>query len=510
MPQATTGPGSPESPRPKSRPKSRPKKTGGRAGKPAHKRGGHDGVRLAALRALLDFERGGELKSDPPPWVKEAARRRLYTHLLKGMVRHLRLLRSEVLRLADAPPEKLDPLLVALAMLGLYQLRFLHVSHHAAVYETVALAAPLGRDWGRGWVNGILRTAQREGLRGEDTGETSDSPPLAVRTSHPDWMVERWRSRYGDAAAGAICAANNRYEGAALRVETRRIAVAELAGLLRDAGAQVEPHPWLPGALWADPLGPVLKSRPFREGYCYVQDASSQLLIAWAAPLLRGRVLDMCAAPGGKLTHLVSLTGHVSQTAHASQSAHGSQAGPGGWVAGADHALERMGQVRENFARLRLPPAPLLVADGTRLPFLDGSLDAVLVDAPCSATGMIRKYPELKWRKHEADLPRLVELQRGLLAEAARVVRPGGIIVYATCSLEPEENEMAVAAFLESQPGFRRRRFDHLPPPRGLGRPAESFLSGEGDLLLLPGERQMGLYGAILARDGGHNGEGHR
>ena len=272
-------------------------------------------------------------------------------------------------------------------------------------------------------------------------------------------------------------------------METRRIDAAVLVGRLRDAGAGVEPHPWLPGALWADPLAPVLKSRPFREGDCYVQDASSQLLIAWTAPLLRGRVLDMCAAPGGKLTHLVSLTAQVSITAQE------------GWVAGADPSRERMGPVMENFARLRLPPAPLLVADGTRLPFLDGSLDAVLVDAPCSATGMIRKYPELKWRKHEADLPRLANLQSGLLAEAARVLRPGGVIVYATCSLEPEENEMAVAAFLEAQPGFRRRRFADLPPPRGLGRPAESFLSADGDLLLLPDDRQMGLYGAILVRD---------
>lgn len=179
-----------------------------------------------------------------------------------------------------------------------------------------------------------------------------------------------------------------------------------------------------------------------------------------------------------------------------------SLAGHGDWVAGADHARERMVLMTENFARLRLPPAPLLVADGTRLPFLDSSLDAVLVDAPCSATGMIRKYPELKWRKHEADLPRLAQLQRALLAEAARVLRPGGIIVYATCSLEPEENEEAVAAFLEAHPGFRRRRFGDLPPPKGLGRPAESFLSADGDLLLLPGDRQMGLYGAILVRDG--------
>ena len=132
------------------------------------------------------------------------------------------------------------------------------------------------------------------------------------------------------------------------------------------------------------------------------------------------------------------------------------------------------------------------------LPFAAGGWDAVLVDAPCSATGMIRKYPELKWRKHAEQLPRLVAIQAALLAEAARVVRPGGAVVYATCSLEPEENEQALQRFLAGHADFRQRSFAALAPPAGLGIPAADLLTDDGALLLLPGERQMGLYAAWL------------
>jgi 16S rRNA (cytosine967-C5)-methyltransferase len=207
---------------------------------------------------------------------------------------------------------------------------------------------------------------------------------------------------------------------------------------------------------------------------------SSQLLVAWAAPLLRGRVLDACVAPGGKLTHLLGLRR------------------PGDRVVGAELSAARLARVRANLTRLGLPTAPLVQADARALPFAAGAWDAVLLDAPCSATGMIRKYPELKWRKHAEDLPRFATAQAALLAEAARVVRPGGAIVYATCSLEPEENEEAVASFLAAHPAFRRRGFDTLPAPRGLAADPLTLLTPQGDLLLLPGPGQMGLYAALL------------
>jgi 16S rRNA (cytosine967-C5)-methyltransferase len=436
-------------------------------------------VRLAAARAWLTFARGGAFAAEPPATLREEGQRRLYVQLLRGLVRHRRLLEAELARLADRPLARLDAEAAALALLGLYQLRFLEVPAHAAVYETVALAPALRVPRVKGWVNAILRAAQREGLRGT---ESPVERPLAVRTSHPDWLVERWTARYGAARAQTVCEADNRYEGAALRVETGRIAPQALLQRLADEGVAASRHGLLADALWCEQVGALLRTQAFREGLCYVQDVSSQLLIAWAAPLLQGRVLDACAAPGGKLTHLVGLRR------------------PGTWAVGAELSAPRLAQVRENLQRLRLPATPLLRADARRLPCADGAWDAVLLDAPCSATGMIRKYPELKWRKHLEHLPALAATQAALLAEAARVVRPGGHVLYATCSLEPEENEGAVRAFLAARRDFRPGSFAALPRPAGLAADPKGLLSAAGELLLLPGPQQMGLYAAILQR----------
>ena len=505
------------------KPNSRENKTGGGKGKkkpvrgdsprqPRQNRSGSEPVRLGVARAYLEFARGGEFQADPPYALTDPGQRRLHVNLLRGMVRHRRFLEAEVERLAGKALERLDAEAVAAVMLGTYQLRFLDLPSHAVLNETVALAAPLRVESARGWINALLRRVQREGRRGTETED--GSLPLGVETSHPDWMVERWRAVFGERRTAEICRANNRYEGAAIRVETRRIAPGALAKRLVDEGVPAQPHPLLSGALWVEGVGELLNSRAFAEGLCYVQDVSSQLLAAWVSPLLTGRVLDVCAAPGGKLTHLRGIDV------------------PGRWLVGAERSSNRMGRVRENLLRLRLPTTPLLLAEGERLPFptapaappalpaaaVPGSMadpppapeagqpfagwDALLVDAPCSATGMIRKYPELKWRKHIDQLPRLAGIQQALLAEAARVLRPGGSIVYVTCSLEHEENEDGVAAFLAAHPGFRRRSFDSLPVPSGLGVDPASLLSPRGDLLLLPGKQWMGLYAALLEKRG--------
>ena len=445
-------------------------------------------MRLAAARAYLDFLNGGPPAEESPPHIHASADRRLFAQLLRGMVRHKRLLEAELARLTDRPPAQQHPALTTIALLGLYQLRFLErVPPHAAVYETVGLARPLGQGRAGGWVNAILRRAQRER---EESAAWLAAQPVAVRTSHPDWMARRWHTQYGGKETERICEANNLGGGATLRVEQGRISPGDLIRALADEEIAATPHPLLPGALRVEQAGALLRSHSFREGLCYVQDIASQLLLAWMAPLLKGRVLDACAAPGGKLTWLAGL-----RRAHLS-------------VLGADIAPGRLRMVRENFTRMRLPPPTLLRADAARLPFGDGALDdaagggldGILLDVPCSATGMIRKYPELKWRKQESDLPAYVALQKKLMWEAARVVRPGGWLLYITCSLEAEENEHNVAAFLEAHANFRRRRFGDLAQPKKLGEPPRSFITRTGDFRVLPAADRMGLYAALLEK----------
>lgn len=446
--------------------------------RPAHKPA--DPTRLAALRAYLRFAAGGGLETEPPAQAGTEGGR-AYTRFLLGLVRHRRWLEAEVARLARRPLARLDPPVAAAAMLGLLQLHVLRLPEHAVVYETVQAVSALGYGSAKGLVNGVLRAALRERAAGCDPRA---GYPLAVRTSQPDWLVERWTRHYGTERAQAICEANARFEAQSARVEVGRVTRDVLLRRLEAEGVAAEPHPLLPTAIRVPRLGDLLRSAAFAEGLCTVQDAASQLLTLWVAPRLRGRVLDACAAPGGKLTHLAGL-GRADL-----------------WLAGADVDLRRLRRVRENQARLRQAFTPLLAADGRRLPFAGAAWDAVLLDVPCSATGMIRKYPELGWRKHAEDLPRYAATQAALLDEAARVVRPGGTIVYSTCSLEPEENERQVAAFLARQPGWRPVPFTALTPPEGLGEPAVSLLTPAGHLLVFPAADRLGLFAAMLERSG--------
>jgi 16S rRNA (cytosine967-C5)-methyltransferase len=399
------------------------------------------------------------------------------------MVRHRRWLEAEVQRLAQRPLAQLDPPVAAAAMLGLLQLHVLHMPEHAVVYEAVEAAVSLGYGSAKGLVNGVLRSALRERAAGRDP---CAGYPLAVRTSHPDWLVERWTRHYGSERAQAICEANVDFESSAARVESGRIGRTALLERLATEGVEAEPHPLLPGAIRVTRLGDLLRSSAFADGLCYVQDVASQVLTLWVAPRLRGRVLDACAAPGGKLTHVAGLSI------------------PGLYLAGADRDPSRLARIRENQVRLRQPPLPLIAADGQRLPFAAGTWDAVLLDVPCSATGMIRKYPELGWRKHEDDLPHYTAAQAALLDEAARLVRPSdltpGLIVYSTCSLEPEENEAQVRAFLSRHPDWRLVPLTAIAPPPGLGEPAASLLTPAGHLLVFPAADRLGLFAAVLER----------
>jgi 16S rRNA (cytosine967-C5)-methyltransferase len=443
-----------------------------------------DPVRLATVRAYAAFREGGTFRPVAPVSLRDSQQRRLYANLLRGMVRHCRRLEAEASRLARRPPAQLTSPVMAALVLGLHQVLDLKQADHAAVYETVELLGTLGQNRAKGLVNAVLRTALRE----RERGERASSLSLAQRTSHPDWLVDRWVRQFGAEVTARICEANNRFETSGVRVNRARIGREALRARLAAEGVESTDHPLLPGALLVPHLSLLLDSASFSEGLCYVQDASSQLLGEWLARSLHGAVLDACCAPGGKLTHLAELSQCNSDAPT--------------WLVGMDSSPDRLVRVRENFGRLRLG-SPLLVAgDARRLPFgpvpPPGGWKTVILDAPCSATGMIRKYPELKWRRHVEDLARLGQIQAQLLDAAAQVLAPDGRIVYITCSLESEENEDQVNAFLTRTPGFRRLRFTELPAPEGLGEPVAGLVTAAGDLQVLPDGDRMGIFAAIL------------
>jgi len=339
------------------------------------------------------------------------------------------------------PVEK--PRLTALLATATAQILDLAVPDHAAVDCAVRLAKGDNRTTHlAGLVNAVLRRVARE--RDAILADSADA--LAVNT--PDWLGRRWAAAYGPERAAAIARAH--LAGAAIDLTPRG-----------DAAAWVEPlgAVRLPtGSLRLPENGPAIPDLPgFQEGAWWVQDAAAAIPARLLAPQPGTRVLDLCAAPGGKTMQL---------------------AATGAQVTAVDRSAPRLERLRDNVARLGLD-VTVAVADALALEAQDH--DAVLLDAPCSATGTIRRHPDVAWTKSEADIARLATLQAKLLDHAAGLVRPGGRLVYCTCSLEPEEGEAQIAAFLARDARYRRVPIQ----PAEVGGAAE-MIDGNGDLRTLP------------------------
>ncbi len=385
----------------------------------------------------------------------------LVQEMTYGVARRYFSLTALVAQLLKEPLKARDDDLRLLLLTGLYQLREMHTPEARAVNETVQAAVTLGKPWARGLINACLRRHQRERERLE-AALTSDE----ARHDHPRWLLEQLRAAWpGDWPA--IVAANNRRPPLWLRVNRLRTEREEMSR--RFAGqnlqAQAVDHP--DSALLVDPPQPVEALPGFGAGLVSVQDAAAQ----FAAPLLDARpgerVLDACAAPGGKSAHLLERT-------------------PGLDLLALDVAPERVARIRENLDRLGLA-AEVRAADATRPgDWWDGrAFDRILLDAPCSASGVIRRHPDVKLRRQAADLPRLQATQRALLESVWPLLKPGGKLLYVTCSVLPDENERPIGQFLEHHPearewpvrlpaGRARRHGWQLLPGEALAGAAES------------------------------------
>ncbi len=376
------------------------------------------------------------------------ADRHLCQELVFGAVRWQATLDWLIGRKTDARPRK--PALNDLLRLGLYQIFWLdRIPDHAAVHETVALAKAGGFGAQAGFVNAVLRGYLREfdATRALLDELKNKEPHLGY--SHPEWLAARWRSRWGADAAARLMAWNNTPPRTFARVNTLKADPARLLAQWREEGVEYDfvRRDWL-----AENQVFELKSHPplenlasLRDGWFYVQDPGTLLAVCELDPRPGDTVLDLCAAPGGKLAYAAQRM--LNQ----------------GRIVAHDTAPGRLQLVRENCARLgigcveTLSSLPL-AATGAQ-PF-----QRVLVDAPCSNTGVMRRRVDLRWRLRPSELARLATAQMTLLRQAAPLVEPGGILVYSTCSLEPEENERIVEEFLRADPGFKLERQRELLP----------------------------------------------
>ena len=347
------------------------------------------------------------------------------------------------------PLARLDPEILDILRLTLFQLLHLdRVPASAAVHDAVELARAAGKRSAAPLVNAVLRRASRERARlalPPRDGATREAAVeyLAVALSHPRWLATRWFDRYGFDAAEAWCRFDNRAPPLCMRANRLRITRDGLATRLLDAGVRTETARYAPDALVAVEGNP-LHTRLAGDGVLIVQDEASQLVALAAGALPGERVFDACASPGGKT---VALAFDVREQ---------------GLIVAADVRARRVRLLAATIQSAGARRVRVVQADAARaLPF-GPVFDRVLVDAPCSGLGTVRRDPDIKWRRTEDDLQRLAAVQLRLVNEAATTVRPGGTLVYATCSSEPEENEQVVEQFLERCPGFRAGRV-HLP-----------------------------------------------
>ncbi len=379
------------------------------------------------------------------------------TSRLQGRLDHL------LARRVKGGLERLDPPVLEALRLGAYELLYMDgVPAYAARSQAVELATEAAGRGAGGLVNAVLRRVAEDGDGPERFPDPEADPAgfLATWGSHPRWLVERWLARWSFEEVRALVEADNAVPDLHLvpldREPGEAVAALAAAGIEAEA---VEPGRCLRLERGTDPVAAldVLPS--------IVQDPGANLVVAYADPPADGRLIDVCAAPGGKALALSRRASYTSA---------------------ADRSGVRMGLVRQNVDRTGSRMG-MVVADATRPPFRP--VEAVLVDAPCTGTGTLRRHPDGRWRLSPGDPERLAGLQRAILRAVAPLVRPGGYLVYSTCTLEPEENERQIETFLTEHPEFSMEPTSAVPAP---------YVDGRGFLRVLP--QRSGFDGAFAAR----------
>lgn len=366
--------------------------------------------------------------------------RALAQEIVLGVLRLRLSLDYFIERYCERSVERLDvPVRIALRI-GLYQLRNLaRIPRSAAVNESVKLVKRTGTASAAGLVNAVLRKAARHPDDKPGDGIADPLERASVELSHPPWMLDRWQSGFGEEETRQLALANNAPAATAFRVNTLRVSINEVLSDLNTKGVTVRPSQLVPGGFVVE-SGSRLVNEAAREGLIYIQDEASQLVSILLEPRSDHRVLDLCAAPGSKSSHIAALTEDQA------------------WIIASDLHAHRLRVLRSTCKRLGINSIDSLALDATQpLPFIESeqTFDRVLLDAPCSGTGTLRSNPEIKWRLSVEDLTRLAELQLRLLERAAADVAQAGRLVYSTCSIEREENEDVVGRFLAGNAAFK-------------------------------------------------------
>lgn len=388
-------------------------------------------ARLAAFRILQQVETGAfssVLLAAEEPRLQPADRA-LCHELVLGVLRRQLFLDKISEHFSRRRVESLDAAVRIALRLGFYQLRFLtRIPASAAVNESVNLVRAARLSSATAFVNAVLRRALREAEYDPAADVSDPLGKIAVQTSHPRWLIERWVSSFGIAEAVAFARANNTVPPVSFRVVHMRAKEVEVLAKLKDAGATVEASQVVDGA-WRVSGATSLLREMSSAGRIYLQDEASQL-VADVMDVTGGQlVLDLCAAPGGKTTLMADRAGGYA------------------FIVAADRSATRMATVMATRQLHGFEDIWPVILDATqRLPFPRESFDKVLVDAPCSGTGTLRANPEIRWRLAAGDFEAFAQQQKRIVSSAVEVLKPGGRLVYSTCSVEREENEEVIVS----------------------------------------------------------------
>ncbi len=438
-------------------------------------------ARCLAWETLIAVEEGAFADAELGRRLREASLaardRALATRLVYGTLAWQGLL-DYIVTTVGRSPEQLDVPIRALLRLAIFQLvKLARVPDFAVVDTAVELSKRFRHGAAAGLVNAVLRRFLRQHKRVALPRRGSDvAAYLATALSHPRWLVELWMGELGVTETEALLGANNEPAPTVLRVNRLRGDRGSVLESLRGGGATARPTIFSPDGIMLESAGDPSALAGYADGSFTSQGEASQLVAYMVGARPGDQLLDACAAPGGKATHLGELLGDVGRVVAVDQN---------------EPALAYLGRATR---RLGLGCVDVLRADSARLPIADGrSFDVVLVDAPCSGLGTLRQHPEIRWRRQPHDLAEMAAVQARLLAQLASRVRAGGSLVYATCTIASAENERVVEQFLAAS-----RDFDLDDPSRWLPDAARGLLDGRGFLRTFP--HRDGLDGFFAAR----------
>ena len=405
-------------------------------------------AREVSLLALNDCQRQGGwsdaiLKKRLADGQLDSRDGALATRLCFGVLQNRLLLDFYLSHFSNLPLKRMEGKVVEALRLGAYQMLFLDkIPHSAAVNTSVELTRRHCKNpRAAGMVNGILRSLERNIDHLPTIPQSDPVRYLSTLYSHPEWLVEELLTALGSEETARLLATDNAPAPITAIANTTKCTVEELSAALEGEGVTTQPHPWLANCLILEKTGSLERLSAFRDGLFYIQDPASRLAALALAPKPGMKVLDCCAAPGGKsFSAAIQMEG-------------------GGEVISCDLHPHKKKLIRAGADRLGLRNIVPMTADGKAFrPEWENTFDRVLVDAPCSGLGVIRKKPDIRYKAPE-PLRQLPEVQRAILDNSARYVKPGGVLVYSTCTLLRRENEEVALSFLEAHPRFRAEGF---------------------------------------------------